>query len=281
MAIWLLVLGLPVLIFWGLSLSLEHGYRAALTRDGSGGAPAAIAEAARQLATARMNGWLEAIPGIVNFAIFVLLGSTIWAVPSVPGGRARRLRTPRLLMRRLEPEDIEDVHALFADPEALTLWGAPPHASIEDTRKWLDSHAEAAGQDEFALIRKGALIGILGTTQWPFLHFLLARPHWNRGYGTEAARAFVDYASDRALPFLLSTTDVRNIGARRLLEKVGFAPVDTFPLTHEATGETIEAIVYIRHARWLKRRKRAKRLEIEESLRTAFAAASAPPHAMS
>ena len=41
-----------------------------------------------------------------------------------------RLRTPRALLRPLEPGDAQDLFAMYADPAFMRYWSTPPWTSI-------------------------------------------------------------------------------------------------------------------------------------------------------
>lgn len=68
--------------------------------------------------------------------------------------------------------------------------------------------------------------------------YLLARPFWGRGLGTEVARALVGYAFERLeAPRLICLIDPGNEASRRVAEKAGFGvdgtaaiEGDVFPL---------------------------------------------------
>jgi ribosomal-protein-alanine N-acetyltransferase len=66
------------------------------------------------------------------------------------------------------------------------------------------------------------------------LAYLLDKPYWGRGLGTEAARAIVGYAFERLhLPRLICLFDPENHASRRVAEKVGM----TFERTATIEGD--------------------------------------------
>lgn len=55
------------------------------------------------------------------------------------------------------------------------------------------------------------------------LGYSLERKHWGKGYGTEMAKAMIDYVFDNTdKPTLVAVTELENIGSQRVLEKAGF-----------------------------------------------------------
>jgi len=52
--------------------------------------------------------------------------------------------------------------------------------------------------------------------------YALARPHWGKGYMTEATRAIIDWAfQQKDIYRVYAVTDVENTGSQRVLEKAG------------------------------------------------------------
>ena len=57
------------------------------------------------------------------------------------------IRTERLLLRRARHGDLDDIHAVLSDPNAMRYWSTPPHATIEESRAWLDAMIAAPAED--------------------------------------------------------------------------------------------------------------------------------------
>jgi [ribosomal protein S5]-alanine N-acetyltransferase len=60
-----------------------------------------------------------------------------------------RLETERLRLRRYRQEDLEDLHAMFSDPEHMRWYPAP--FDLETTRAWLDRQLAAYDTRGYAL----------------------------------------------------------------------------------------------------------------------------------
>jgi RimJ/RimL family protein N-acetyltransferase len=142
-------------------------------------------------------------------------------------------RTDRLLLR---PGWIEDAPALFAAirDEAIVrnLATAPSPYSLDDARAFLATERKADNPVMLVLRRTGAepeLIGTIGFARRPSgeveLGYWIARPHWNRGYATEAGAAVLRMAGETyRVPRLVAGHFLDNPASGRVLEKLGFRP---------------------------------------------------------
>ncbi len=143
------------------------------------------------------------------------------------------LETPRLVLRPMRADDVDDLLAVFGDPRVMASFGEPPfdRARMEHwVRRNLD-HQDRYGYGLFTLVRKadGLVVGDCGLERMDDvasvqaeLGYDLRADCWNRGLATEAAAAVRDY-SFRALglPRLFSLVRVVNLASRRVAEKVG------------------------------------------------------------
>lgn len=157
------------------------------------------------------------------------------------------LRTDRLLMRRARPDDLEALHAIMADPETMRFWSTPPHATLAETRAWLDSMiaADPAAADDFMLEQDGELIGKLGGWRLPEIGFLLRRDRWGQGLASEALATFITRAASLGVPFLTADVDPENAASLKLLERAGFVETGRASATWEVGGRLCDS-VYLR-----------------------------------
>ncbi|MEQ8204844.1 MAG: GNAT family N-acetyltransferase, partial [Woeseia sp.] len=114
------------------------------------------------------------------------------------------LETPRLILRSFTPDDAAAVSELAADSRVADMTLNIPHPYDQRmAEEWISTHATHLANGEqvvFAVTLKTShsLIGAvsLGIDQ-PFnranLGYWVGVPWWNQGYGTEAARAVVDF----------------------------------------------------------------------------------------
>lgn len=105
--------------------------------------------------------------------------------------RVDRLVTPRLILRRAEPRDLDDLHAALGHPAAMRYWSTPEHAVREVTARWLDTmmaREQTDTADDFVLEHQGRVIGKAGAWDLPEIGFLLHPDHWARGWRKRRCR---------------------------------------------------------------------------------------------
>ena len=136
-----------------------------------------------------------------------------------------KLRTKRLILRRARPDDLEGMHAVLSDEQAMRYWTNGPHSELAETERWLQSMLDSPYElsDDFVVTLDGETIGKMGAWRLPEFGFILRSDQWGRGYASEATRAFLDHMfRTRGVAYLTADTDPRNAGALSLLAKHGF-----------------------------------------------------------
>ena len=238
-----LMIGTPLLVLWGISLWLHQGAVRELRRTiGAGPDASYVDHVADQLVAQRMNGWVGGGGPLFLVIVLGLLAAAIHFSFVAPVRPARRLRTRRLVLRRIRPGDAPAFNAMLSDPATLRYWGQAPHQSLDETARWLrDPEADQSQRDEFVITRKGRVIGMIGARQWPWVTYILHDAECGKGYGGEALAAFIRYAFGRGCPTLFVATDARNAASLAMVRRRGFREVHRGPITHP-TGETIEGV---------------------------------------
>ena len=149
-------------------------------------------------------------------------------------------RTDRLLLRPGWAEDAPALARGIAD-EAIVrnLATAPWPYGVAEAEAFL-----AAPRDpilpSFLITERtdGAprIVGACGLGRRPSgaveLGYWIARPHWNRGFATEAAMALLDIARTLGLARLEASHFVDNPASGRVLEKLGFLPTGLIAHRH-------------------------------------------------
>ncbi|GAA4248412.1 GNAT family N-acetyltransferase [Azospirillum formosense] len=144
-----------------------------------------------------------------------------------------RLDTARLTLRPFRLEDVERFVPLIGEWEVARWLARVPHPyGLEDGRAWVAlaarNRAERVSLDLLA-VRKdddqpvGGVGVILADGE---VGYWLGPPHQGVGYGTEMLRAVVPAAFALGLPRLWARTAPDNHRSRRLLDKIGFLPLD-------------------------------------------------------
>ncbi|GAA2511280.1 GNAT family N-acetyltransferase [Streptomyces gobitricini] len=144
------------------------------------------------------------------------------------------LETPRLVLRTVTEDDLDDVVALDNDPLVMRYINGGRPVSREEVRAgalrrlmgpgfWA---AEERGTGEwlgwFAL-EPSAVEGVVE------LGYRLRRSAWGRGYATEGSGALIDKGfRELGVRRVTAQTMTVNAGSRRVLEKCGLTYVRTF-----------------------------------------------------
>jgi ribosomal-protein-alanine N-acetyltransferase len=144
------------------------------------------------------------------------------------------LKTERLVMRHFEPGDLEALAALYRDPELRQYFpeGTLTHEESWEELEWhRHGHPQHPDLGLWATLEKesGQFIGRCGLLPWIIdgqdeveIAYLIAKPFWGQGLGTEAARGIRDYAFEHlGLTRLICLIDERNRASIRVAEKIG------------------------------------------------------------
>jgi RimJ/RimL family protein N-acetyltransferase len=158
------------------------------------------------------------------------------------------IRTERLLLRRARIEDLPGMHSVLSDPQAMRYWATPPHADIEETRRWLMSMIEAdpALSDDYIIEYQGEVIGKAGCWRLPEIGFILRRDRWRMGLAFEALNAAIaELFRTRGLTAITADVDPRNAASLGVLHKLGFRETHRAANTWLIAGEWCDS-VYLR-----------------------------------
>jgi RimJ/RimL family protein N-acetyltransferase len=159
-------------------------------------------------------------------------------------------RTPRLLLRPGFPEDAPALAAAIADEAiARNLSAVPWPYRMRDAEAFLASPRDPILPALLIFERTASqpqLIGSCGLGRRPSgaveMGYWIARPHWGRGFATEACAALVSIARALALPALEGSHFLDNPASARVLEKLGFEATGLVaPRTSCARGADVPA----------------------------------------
>jgi RimJ/RimL family protein N-acetyltransferase len=177
------------------------------------------------------------------------------------------LETDRLLLRRLTPDDLDNLVELDSDPEVMRYLsgGRPtPREQLRDEAlpRILAYYDRGDDFGYWAVLSSGAFLG------WAFfrphrgdgpavsvdrsgieLGYRLRRAAWGKGYATEACRALIARGFEVVgVDRVFAETMVINAGSRRVMEKSGLRHVATFhpdwpdPIPGDEHGEVQYAL---------------------------------------
>jgi [ribosomal protein S5]-alanine N-acetyltransferase len=139
-------------------------------------------------------------------------------------------------MRRLVPADLDDLYALYSDPEIRRHFPEGT-LTLEETREelewFLNGHPDHPELGLWATLHKpsGAFIGRCGLLPWTIdgideveIAYLIAKPYWRQGLGAEAARALVRHGFEiLGLKRLIALIDPEHEASIRTAMKAGLA----------------------------------------------------------
>lgn len=144
------------------------------------------------------------------------------------------VETARLLLRRLQPTDLDAYYArLYADPDVMRT--LPPRVPISreafEARvpAFMSEHWTTHGFGPWVVVHKAdqQVIGHCGLRYWPNspdieVFYALARPYWGQGLATEGARASLHYGfAQLGLERIMAAAMIDNHASRRVLENIG------------------------------------------------------------
>jgi RimJ/RimL family protein N-acetyltransferase len=143
-------------------------------------------------------------------------------------------KSKRLLFRHLELGDLDDLYALYSDPELRRYFpdGTLSREATREELEWfLDGHPKHPELGLWATIHKetGQFLGRCGLLPWMIdgrfeveVAYMIAKTHWGEGLGTEAAQAVLDYGfANLGLKRLICLISHGNAASIRVAEKIG------------------------------------------------------------
>ncbi len=161
------------------------------------------------------------------------------------------LITARLRLRRAAPGDLAAMHEILSDPGAMRYWSSPPHASLDQTREWLDGMIADGPplSEDFVIEHQGRVVGKAGCWRVPEIGYILHPLYWGQGLAAEACRAVIAHIfASYGVDAITADVDPRNEASLRLLARLGFAETGRATATYEIAGEISDS-VYLALAR--------------------------------
>lgn len=146
------------------------------------------------------------------------------------------LETDRLILRHLQPGDLDHLYALYCDPDVRRYIPDAPltyEEAREELEWFLNGHPRHPELGLWGTIYKetGTFIGRCGLLPWTIngqaeveVAYLLAKEHWGRGLGTEVARAIAGYAFEKLqLSRLICLIEPDNQASIKVARNIGMS----------------------------------------------------------
>ena len=144
------------------------------------------------------------------------------------------LETERLILRRLLPEDLNALYALYRDQE-IRRYFPEGVLNLDQTKaelEWfLNGHPLFPELGLWATLNKqtGEFMGRCGLLPWTIedrqeveVAYLLGKKFWGQGFATEAGLAIVRYAfQELSLSRLICLIDPQNVASIKVAERIG------------------------------------------------------------
>lgn len=143
------------------------------------------------------------------------------------------LETARTVLRKISSRDDRDIFAYCSDEEVAkyTTWYA--HASLEDSRGYIERILQRYSQQQVApwgIQDKASekLIGTCGFVSWDVYHakaelgYAISRDFWGQGYMTEVVKRIIDLGLNQMeLVRIEARCHPDNVGSSHVMEKSG------------------------------------------------------------
>ncbi len=152
------------------------------------------------------------------------------------------LKSERILLRKWQESDAPALFSLAKDPLVGELAGFPPHQDEAESLRVIreifckpETYAIVSAADGTLLGCVNLLAGRKGenvkATEEVYIGYWLGRPYWGRGLMVEAVRLLCSHCFDPDENFscvvIAGYAQDGNVRSRRVLEKSGFALVET------------------------------------------------------
>ena len=152
------------------------------------------------------------------------------------------LETRRLLLRHLVLSDLDDLFALYSDPDVIRYIPDAPR-TLEEAREelewFMNGHPRSPELGLWGTIHKETtqFIGRCGLLPWTIdgkdeveVAFALSKAHWGQGLATEVAQALVQYGFEHLrVSRLICVIDHGNKASIKVATRIG--------MTFEKEGE--------------------------------------------
>ncbi|WP_293798440.1 GNAT family protein [uncultured Bosea sp.] len=143
------------------------------------------------------------------------------------------LSTPRLRLRQFRTDDVDAMHACFADPDAMRFWNTPVHTRLIETERSVRNFIDCTpSYYRFWAVADAETDRCLGLVNYHDGHirsrrasigYIIDPEHHRQGIAMEAVTAMLDFCfGELGLHRLQAFIHPENQASLRLIEKLGF-----------------------------------------------------------
>jgi ribosomal-protein-alanine N-acetyltransferase len=141
------------------------------------------------------------------------------------------LKTERLVLRKILPEDAERMYLWMGDPEVCRYERWTPRESSGYTRGYINAVLQYEREDDYqwgieldgGLIGSVCVVGVNDFDQKAIIGYCIAEKYWSCGYATEAACAVLDFMfTEVGINRIEASHSINNMASGRVLQKAGF-----------------------------------------------------------
>ena len=146
------------------------------------------------------------------------------------------LETERLIMRPLVESDIDEIFAMRSDEDIMRFIREPQGRNESlDWIKLVSARWDTEKLGFCAVVEKrtGRFLGWCGIwrlkeTNELEIGYAIEKTYWGKGFATEAAAKFIEYAFENIKPDkIVAVAEPENLASRRVMEKIGMKFVKT------------------------------------------------------
>lgn len=163
---------------------------------------------------------------------------------------APTLRTTRLILRALTPQDAPVIAAALNNFEISKWLSVVPYPYTEADAAWFIEENQQGRLRAWMIWHGEVFAGVVGLDQE--LGYWLAQDAWGKGYATEAASAVIAHhfgATDANL--IRSSHFAENAASRNVLLKLGFVDTGPHVIHCKSRGAEVQGVkVALTRARW-------------------------------
>ncbi|KLI63463.1 GNAT family N-acetyltransferase [Aurantiacibacter marinus] len=168
------------------------------------------------------------------------------------------MRTQRLFLRPVFPEDWRDIYRGIADYGVISMLARAPWPYRQEDAQSFCKDANADGRTRFAITlpdEAGApIIGMIGFEQLDGeaeeLGYWIAQTRQGRGYATEAVRGMIEIAEAFGIESLEAGHFIDNPASGKVLRKAGFRETGEIHRT-KSTGRGGAEVPTRRFVKWI------------------------------